>query len=422
MSRKSILYFFVIILVVSSCTKEKREAKISETEITISNITANSAKATGEIVDLGQGIDDYGHCWSTSVNPTLSGPRTSLGKAGRTGIFNSDITALTPNTLYYVRAYIKSGGDILYSSEASFTTSCNSAASTTNGATTITATSAILNGTVNANGSSTAVTFEYGTTSSYGNSITATPGTVTGSSNTSVSAGLSGLVTNTTYHFRVKTVNCGNTSFGFDQTFTTFAVTDFDGNNYTSVIIGTQIWMAQNLKTTKYNDGTSISLITDNTDWIIARSAYCWYNNDALSYKNNYGALYTWYAVDSTANGHKNVCPVGWHVPDNTEWMTLVTFLGGIDVAGGKLKEIGTVDWLSPNTGADNTTGFTALPSGRRNSDGTFQGIGSSCGWWGSTYHPTDEASVWNVFYNFNDVSCFSFYGIGGYSIRCLKD
>jgi uncharacterized protein (TIGR02145 family) len=136
-------------------------------------------------------------------------------------------------------------------------------------------------------------------------------------------------------------------------------VTDIDGNVYNTVTIGDQVWMAENLKTTKLNDGTSISNAIDNIAWAsLSTPGYCWFINNRATYEI-YGALYNWYAVYTD-----KLCPTGWHVPSNSEWTTLTDHLGGAEVAGGKLKESGSSHWASPNTGATNVTGFTALPGG----------------------------------------------------------
>ena len=135
-------------------------------------------------------------------------------------------------------------------------------------------------------------------------------------------------------------------------------VTDIDGNVYKTIVIGTQTWMAENLKVTNYNDSNSIPLVMDNSEWVALRKdAFCWYNNSEDTYKKVYGALYNAYTVSEG-----KLCPAGWHVPSVTEWETLCTYLGGDTVAGGKLKS--TIVWNSPNTGADNSSGFTALPGG----------------------------------------------------------
>jgi len=195
-------------------------------------------------------------------------------------------------------------------------------------------------------------------------------------------------------------------------------VTDVDGNTYGTVKIGTQVWMAENLKTTKYKDGTAIPLETYNTLWHNLNSAgYCWYNNDATTYKNTYGALYNWYAV----NTYK-VCPTGWHVPKDSEWTKLITYLGGETAASGKLKEKGTNHWLNPNTGANNETGFTALPGGYRYDRGTFYRIGIDGSWWSSTEYSFTSAWYRNVSFNGSSVASTYDTKQNGFSVRCLQD
>jgi len=199
---------------------------------------------------------------------------------------------------------------------------------------------------------------------------------------------------------------------------------DYDGNYYNTIKIGNQIWMAENLKTTKYNDGTAIPNVTDNTAWAaLTTPAYCWYNNNEAAYKATYGALYNWYTVDVTSNGGKNVCPTGWHVPTDAEWTTLTTYLGGVDVAGGKLKETGTTHWTTPNTGATNETGFTALPGGYRHLDGTFNNIGDLGYWWSATEYSATLAWNRSLTYNYSNViRSYLNYKKYGYSVRCVRD
>jgi uncharacterized protein (TIGR02145 family) len=140
-------------------------------------------------------------------------------------------------------------------------------------------------------------------------------------------------------------------------------VADIDGNIYDTVIIGNQVWMTENLRTTRLNDGTDIPLITSDTAWSNLKTpGYCWYgNNEAFFSLNHFGALYNGYAARSG-----KLCPVGWHVPDDDDWQKLSEYVGW-DEGGGKLKEAGTVNWAIPNADATNETGFTALPGGFRN-------------------------------------------------------
>ncbi len=194
-------------------------------------------------------------------------------------------------------------------------------------------------------------------------------------------------------------------------------VTDIDGNVYNTVSIGLQVWMKENLKTTKYNDGTAIPNVTDNTAWRNSTtSAYCWYDND-ISNKELYGALYNWYAVNTG-----KLCPKGWHSPTDAELTTLSDCLGGDDIAGGKLKEMGTTHWASPNEDATNESGFTALPGGYRNWDGNFNHAGSyTCIWSSSELNDLEawfrEIYGWKPdFTNSEDVKEY------GFSVRCVKD
>jgi uncharacterized protein (TIGR02145 family) len=197
---------------------------------------------------------------------------------------------------------------------------------------------------------------------------------------------------------------------------------DMDGNMYNTVTIGDQVWMKENLKTTRYNDGTAIPLVTDGTTFIhLGSAAYCWYNNDEATYKNDYGALYNQYAVNTG-----KLCPAGWHVPSWEEFEKLRDYLGGTSVAGGKLKESGTAHWASPNTGATNESGFTALPGGgmygdpadpSENTPGEFRLIGESGAWWSTT------ESRWLILSNNSGAWEYGWYiPWFGFSVRCLKD
>jgi len=195
-------------------------------------------------------------------------------------------------------------------------------------------------------------------------------------------------------------------------------VTDIDGNIYHSDTIGIQIWMVENLKVTKYNDGSPIPLIKDGHAWsMLTTAGYCWYNNDATALKNNYGALYNWIAVNTG-----NLCPTGWHVPSDNEWSILTTYLGGENKGGGKLKESGISHWGTPNDGATNSSGFTALPAGYRQDDGSFYNIKDDDNWWSITMSDTKSAWGRNVNYNYSYVTRDSYNKKFGFSVRCLKD
>jgi len=195
-------------------------------------------------------------------------------------------------------------------------------------------------------------------------------------------------------------------------------VSDIDGNEYKTVVIGTQTWMAENLKTTTYNDGTSISNVTDNAVWSnVTIGAYCWYENDEATYKEPYGALYNGYSVET-----EKLCPSGWHVPTYAEWELLYNYLSW-EVSGDKLKEVGTIHWKSPNLNANNETGFTALPGGYRYYlDGTYRKLEESGLWWASSTVGTSELWTFSLDYNSSSIDGGSIDKKYGNSIRCLKD
>ncbi len=196
-------------------------------------------------------------------------------------------------------------------------------------------------------------------------------------------------------------------------------VTDIDGNVYTTVSIGNQVWLGENLKVTKYNNQDPISLVLDDTQWSTqTQPAYCYYqgvNNNA----STYGNLYNWYVIKDA----RNVCPTGYHVPSITEWEELITFLGGNALAGGKLKEIGFTHWLSPNTGADNSSGFTLLSSGwRANNNGFYENLSYMAYVWSSTSVDAQSSSIILVGYDSQAAYTSDSHILTGLPIRCLKD
>jgi len=212
----------------------------------------------------------------------------------------------------------------------------------------------------------------------------------------------------------------GRTTAIFNPTLTYGTMTDQEGNEYKTITIGTQTWMAENLRTTKYRDGTEIPNVTDNLEWAnLTTGAYSNYKNtkraDSIA---TYGRVYNWYAAADS----RNIAPTGWHVPSDAEWSTLTTNFGGESVAGGKLKEIGTTHWVSPNAGATNQTGFTAQPAGFSLTDGSFSGIGEYGYWWSATEYNTYRAWYHRMYTNFSDMYRDYSRKEDGYSVRCVRD
>ena len=207
-------------------------------------------------------------------------------------------------------------------------------------------------------------------------------------------------------------------------------VTDIDGNVYQTVTIGTQTWMVENLKTTHYNDGTAIPFVTENTAWsTLSTPAYCWHNNDIVTYKNKYGALYNWFAVNTG-----KLAPTGWHVPTDAEWTTLTDYVSAnLGNSLSLCKALAaTTDWtdysvtgsIGCNLTLNNSTGFSALPGNDRDwSNGTFGSLGRSGFWWTATDY--NDSGAWiRSMNNLSSSSVFRFdYAMqSGFSVRCVKD
>jgi len=192
---------------------------------------------------------------------------------------------------------------------------------------------------------------------------------------------------------------------------------DSEGNEFSTISIGTQVWMAENLKTSKYNDGTPIERVISNNDWFnLSTGAYSWYNNDSTSYESVYGKLYNGYTVETG-----KLCPTGWHVPTDAEWTILTDFLGGLGTAGGKMKETGTILWSSPNTGATNESGWSGRPGGVRFINGNFNSINEYVEWWSSTPNGDHHHSR-SLDHDNDDVGDGITPNKNGRYVRCLKN
>jgi uncharacterized protein (TIGR02145 family) len=334
-----------ILTISTSCTKETTTPEASNSDLSISlsttavsNISQTTATSGGTItIDSGAVVESVGVCWSTSETPTIADNKTKEGLTSKgakgTEAYESNMTGLTANTTYNVRAYATTSKGTGYGSTVSFKTLAEG--------------------------------------ESGGSSV-------------------------------------------FNPNITYGSMTDGEGNTYKTVTIGTQTWMAENLKATKYNDGTAIPNVTDNTAWEnLTTGAFCTYNNttNADTIKT-YGKLYNWYAVNTG-----KLCTTGWHVPSNAEWV----ILGNNDIFEGALKETGTSHWNSPNTGT-NSGGFTALPAGGREHDGTFRNIGNYGTWWVSNENGATEALLRGLGFGYSNGDTYSSLKESGFSVRCIKD
>jgi len=196
-------------------------------------------------------------------------------------------------------------------------------------------------------------------------------------------------------------------------------IKDYDGNFYSTVKIGDQVWMAENLKTTHYAngdaipDGTGVGNISGETE-----PKYWFAYNDDPNNVSTYGRLYTWYTITDS----RNICPVGWHVSTDAEWTTMQTYLGGSSLAGGKIKENGTTHWSAPNTGATNESGFSALPSSYRRRNGEFYGMKNYGNWWSSTEFTSSLAWSWALYHDGAFIARHDSDKKYGFAVRCIKD
>jgi uncharacterized protein (TIGR02145 family) len=287
-----------------------------------------------------------------------------------------------------------------------------------------------LTGSVNAAGGTFRVSFQWDTSTAYRNNSISDPDTATGSSYTTVNSNLTGLRPGTVYYYRALAVTSSDTTYGDDETFTTTnpgkstisfnpgvtygSLTDIDNNIYKTIVIGTQTWMAENLKTTRFNDGTNIPFITSGLAWAdLSTAGYSWYNNDSVVY----GALYNWHAAAIS-----NLCPAGWHVPGDADWTILTNYLGGESIAGEKLKESGTTHWLTTQSGATNEAGFTALPGGYRFAEGSYGNIRKYGFWWSSTESSSAAAYCIDISNAFSNTYMTTSVKNSGFSVRCVKD
>lgn len=413
---------------------------------TVSGVTMSGAQAEGEVTsDGGASVTERGVCWSTGEDPTLSDSYSSDGSG--TGTFTISVSGLECNTTYYVRAYATNETGTFYGLQESFTTAlCPELPTvTTSAATNITETGAQSGGSVTDDGGA-AVTAKgvcWGTTI---DPTVSDDHTVDGSGTGGYTSVLSGLSCGTTYYVRAYATNAAGTAYGDEKVFTTSdctTVTDIDGNVYGIILIGSQKWISENMKTTRYADGSDIQLVENGTAWgalAATEKAYCWYQN-APANGINYGAIYTWAAAtngmssDASPSGVQGICPSGWHLPSDAEFKQLEIHLGmppseadgtawrGTD-EGGKLKATGTLHWTSPNTGADNESGFTARPGGSRSETGIYSGITEDAFFWVASEWDADNTIAWSRSLTFDRAETLRqiYLKNMGFSVRCVKD
>jgi uncharacterized protein (TIGR02145 family) len=426
---------FLILVFVSFCFSfiscEKKPAVPALTTNDVTEITQTTATSGGSVTEGESQVTSSGICWSSSEKPTVADKISA--DAGTGSPFIRKLTDLVPNTKYYVRAYATNANGTGYGNQVIFTTSQIAVPEiTTREIDQLTSFTSYASGII---------------ISDNGSPITE-KGVCLGKSHNPTTSdlkfpcfdtqGVSDIFTsylpwetpNTTYYLRAYAINSAGTGYGNEITFTipdypllfnpaiTYGtLSDPDNNTYKTVTIGTQVWMAENLRTTKLSDGTPVPLVSDHDQWgNLTTPGYCYFNNDE-GYKLIFGALYNYYAVSTGL-----LCPAGWHVPSMAEITTLQINLGGEALAGGKMKETGITHWKNPNETATNESGFTALPANLRGDDGFFPFIdGEGTGWWLS-----DSPDSY-LFGAVNNSAILQNYGYAvakrtGFAVRCLKN
>jgi uncharacterized protein (TIGR02145 family) len=394
----------------------------------ISGITQTTAVSGGNISsDGGSAVTSRGVCWNTSGNPTISDSKTSNGSG--TGTFTSNITGLTAGTTYHVRAYATNSAGTAYGNDIPFTTDpVTVPVVTTADASSVTSTTAVSGGTITSTGGGSILARGvcWNTT---GNPDTRDNVVSNGTGSGSFVSNISGLSSGTTYYVRAFARNSAGTAYGNQIHFIT-PVTDIEGNVYSTVELGTQVWMAENLMTTKYNDNSSIPLVSDNTTWSgLTNGAYCWYANN-ISNKPVYGALYNWFAANNS-----KLCPAGWHVPTHPEWTTFFQYLidNGYGYSGtsniGKAlaataywRTWSTPGYVGNDLRTNNSSGFTALPGGHRYATGTYSYITETAFWWSSSQNTLATGWSRDLEYCLQTPSANFYDKNYGLSVRCVKN
>jgi uncharacterized protein (TIGR02145 family) len=391
----------------------------------VSGIAPTSAKVDGNVTDAGgTTVTSKGICWSTTPGPTINNSKVLAGTG--MGVFTGVLSGLQPGIIYYVRAFGENSLGVSYGAQISFQTTGIPLISSTE-ISNITASGVVCTVNITNDGgaaiSSRGICWSTSTNPTINDSKT-----IEGSGVGIFSSTISGLKPSTIYYLKAYATNIYGTIYGQELTFSTTTapkftagegVIDIDNNSYRTVIIGGVEWMAENLKVSKYNDGSLIYNANSLSDvqWSdLASSAVTDYNK-IESNSSQFGKLYNWYAV----NDSRKICPSGWHVATDAEWTELSNLAGGENIAGGKLKEIGVSNWSTPNVGATDEYTFKILPSGWRERFGYF-GLGSLAMFWTGSVSST--MSFWRreVANSNTIIKRVSTSQDAGFSVRCVKD
>jgi uncharacterized protein (TIGR02145 family) len=410
------IVLLLLILLINTCKKEVEVESVFPSVKTKPVIVSESDYAScGGIIGTNGNVEilQRGVVWGFIQNHrliTIGYTNDGIGA----GEFNSSLINLQYNTLYYVNAYAITSSKTIYGNIQEFGLWRGPIAKTL-GASMVKGTSAILNGYVIPYYPSTNASIQFGVDTNYFLTKPINDYPLSGNNKYEISFKMEDLEPNHQYHYRVIAGNAMGTTYGKDTSFTTKDVfEDIDHNSYPIVVIGSQTWMMENLKTTHYTNGDLIPN-TSGSSSSTTFGSYWEYGNNIL-YVQDYGRLYNYYA---TIDG-RNICPIGWHVPSLTELNILQLFLG-TSTGGNKMKESGTTHWSYPNACATNESDFTALPGGYRTSNGNYANMGTHGYWLTVTANSSTNVNCLSVNSSYPTINILSLDKTSGFSVRCIK-
>ena len=405
---------------INSCKKDEKEVSAPELiTFEVNNITNISANCGGEIKDKGKyEIIRQGICWSIKPDPTIEDNR--IIDDSNLNNFSLEVIDLIPNTKYYVRAYATNYIETGYGNEVEFQTTGEKPALSTNPISSKTINSIQCGGNISSDGGDMIVARGVCWGENPEPLITDNK-TDDGQSSGQFTSYVTNLKSNAKYYIRAYATNSVGTTYGDIQSFTLWLnvqdepINDIDGNKYNTIRIGDQIWMQENLRVTKFQNGTSLKPLSYPGNWTDINSSgyYTIVDNPSFGY------IYNGFVIID----NQNICPPGWHVPTISEWNTLIDYLGGSSIAGGKMKESSDLYWISPNIGAKNISGFTALPNGYVGTGGDpHEKLEEAC-FMVATFDSSGNPGFIGIHYNnssafFNQNSSKA----TGASIRCIKN
>ncbi|HNS28889.1 MAG TPA: FISUMP domain-containing protein [Tenuifilaceae bacterium] len=430
-----VLTLLFVLTAFISCKKEQPTGDIPVlTTAEITEITKSSAVGGGNITsDNGHAVFVRGVVWGTHDNPTINDNKTVDGSG--TGSFVSQLKGLEPETVYYVRAYAANSKGTAYGNSVVFQTlAFDIPVLTTAEVTAITHNSATCGGTITSDGGEPVIARGV-VWATHENPTIEDNKTTDGAGMGSFVSQITGLEPETVYHVRAYATNAMGTAYGNSLVFQTLAqpetgtfIDNRDGTVYKTIKIGSQVWMAENLRYLPSVVGPETSSDSEPCYYVYNYNGTDVEEAKATTIYSIFGALYNWPAAmngetssSTNPSGVKGVCPDNWHLPSDAEWTQLVEYLGGENVAGGKMKENSNLYWISPNIDATNTSGFTALPGGYLYYDNHFHHLGYYASWWSAT---AGYNGIYDRYINNDSGKIYRSESgkSGGWSVRCVKD